>query len=56
MFSAHRVRLHLTQQSIGQRKAAAQSLEAMRHRLDIAGYFSDILNRYTGRFAEFVGQ
>ena len=46
--------MHLTQQSIGQRKAAAQSLQAMRHRLNIAGYLSDILNRHAGRFAELV--
>src|SRR6266851_2832773 len=48
--------VHLTQQPIGQRKAVAQSLQAMCHRLHIARYFSDIPYWYAGRFAELVCQ
>jgi hypothetical protein len=48
--------MHLTQQPIGHRKAAAQSLQAMGHRLDVAGYLRDIPDRHAGCFTELVRQ
>ena len=48
--------MYLTQQPIGQRKAVAQSLQALCHRLHTVGNFSDIPYWYAGRFAELVCQ